>query len=393
MKKIFKISIGIIIAVFLIIFINTVSAASTSSQPGCSTLPSSIQSIVSGTEPWYCPINAQIDSVFEKDASLMWIAVLISFAIAGTIYMGGSLAGSSKIKNFGIGELYEALATGIIVGLFLYVCAVVFGIIPGLTVGPINPYATSLHYITQIISQAQSLYASLFFIYYKITYYFSYSLIVGGTITADYLPSSFVAKGVTLKVIQGLASINEITNIALAVGKFELSFLYIDPSMALMNIISDGLMLLWAEYYLIIFFAIAAIPVFLVPGVIFRAIIPTRALGGMLIAMAIAFYLIVPTMFAIAFYFTAPTVLHDMNTAATLLNKFGAGQGSITNALTPASPLVLQLKDAQNAMSGFWLMLLFYPVLIIAVAYAAITQLANFLGGVAHVGGRIRSFI
>jgi hypothetical protein len=163
--------------------------------------------------------------------------------------------------------------------------------------------------------------------------------------------------------------------------------------MALMNIISDGIMILWAEYYLIVFFAIASIPVFLIPGVIFRAIIPTRALGGMLMAIAITFYLIVPTMFAIAFYFTAPNALNEMNTAATLLNKFGAGQGSITNALTPASPLILQLKDAQNAMAGFWLMLLFYPVLIIAVAYAAITQLATFLGGVAKMGGRMRSFI
>ncbi|MCL4381327.1 MAG: hypothetical protein M1331_01040 [Candidatus Marsarchaeota archaeon] len=382
MKKIFKISLMLIIAMVLLAAAHaSILSPASSSQPGCSTLPASIQSIVAGTEPWYCPINAQIGAVFEKYASLMWIAVLISFAIAGTIYMGGALAGSSRIKNFGIAELYEATATGVIVGIFLYVCAVVFGILPGITVGPINPYATALHYITQVISQAQSLYASLFFIYFKIQYYFSYSLTVGGTVS--------VLEGIA-KI---LASIGGGENIALAIGKFAISFLYLDPSMALMNIISDGIMLLWAEYYLIVFFAVAAIPVFLIPGVVFRAIIPTRALGGMLMAIAITFYLIVPTMFAVAFYFTAPNALHQMNTAATLLNKFGAGQGSITNALTPASPLVVQLKNAQNAMAGFWLMLLFYPVLIIAVAYAAITQLAAFLGGVAKVGGRMRSFI
>ncbi len=383
MKKIFKISLMFIIAIASLAAAHaSFTIPLSSAQPGCSTLPSSIQSIVAGTEPWYCPINAQIDAVFEKYASLMWIAVLISFAIAGVIYMGGALAGSSKIKSFGIAELYEAAATGIIVAIFLYVCAVVFGILPGLTVGPINPYATALHYITQVISQAQSLYSSLFFIYFKIQYYFSYTLTVGGTVS--------VLEGVLAKT---LASIGSGENIALAIGKFAISFLYLDPSMALMNIISDGIMLLWAEYYLIIFFAIASIPVFLIPGVIFRAIIPTRALGGMLMAIAITFYLIVPTMFAIAFYFTAPNALNEMNTAATLLNKFGAGQGSRTNALTPASPLILQLKDAQNAMAGFWLMLLFYPVLIIAVAYAAITQLATFLGGVAKMGGRMRSFI
>ena len=161
MKKIFKISLMFIIAIASLSAVHAFTIPS-SSQPGCSTLPSSIQSIVAGTEPWYCPINAQIDAVFEKYASIMWIAVLISFAIAGVIYMGGALAGSSKIKSFGIAELYEAAATGIIVAIFLYICAVVFGILPGLTVGPINPYATALHYITQVISQAQSLYSSLF---------------------------------------------------------------------------------------------------------------------------------------------------------------------------------------------------------------------------------------
>ncbi len=370
----------IFVLLFIISEMNIISAASANTA-GCSTLPTSIKSIIKGTEPWYCQINSQINNSYSKEAPIMWIAVLISFAIAAIIYMAGFLTGNNKIKNFGIGEIYEAAASGIIVLLFLYVCAVVFGILPGLTVGPINPYPTALHLITSTISKSQTLYSSLFFIYLKSKFYFSFVLTVGGTSTLFG----------TLTGVSGF--IGGSVNIALSIGKFIASVLFIDPAIVLMNIISDGIMILWSEYFLIVFFSVATIPIFLVPGVIFRAIFPTRALGGMLIAIGITFYLIVPTMFAIAFYFTAPNLLQNLTQTSNLLNKFGTKQGYVTNALTPTSPLIIQLHQIKNAMASYWLLLLFYPSLIIAIAYASINELAQFLGGVTHIGGRMRGFI
>ena len=45
-------------------------------------------------------------------------------------------------------------------------------------------------------------------------------------------------------------------------------------------------------------------------------------------------------------------------------------------------------------MSSFWLQIIFYPLLIISMTYAFITQAANFLGSTAKaMGGRIRGFI
>ncbi len=384
MKKILKLCSIISLLLVFISLISSVSMAGSiipspsTSAAGCSTLPSLIRTTIEGTEPWYCQINSQIGNTFTKEAPLMWIAVLISFAIASIIYMAGALTGNSRIKNFGIGEIFEAAASGIIVLLFLYVCAVIFGILPGLTVGPINPYPTALNLITATVSESQTLYSSLFTQYIKDKYYYSMSLIVGGSSTT---------------IFKLILKATNVVNIALEIGQFVVTFFFLDPAMALMNIISDGIFILWAEYFLLVFFSIASIPVFLVPGIIFRSIFPTRALGGMLMAIAITFYLIVPILFAIAFYFTAPSVLQNLTTASVLLNKFGANQGSITNALTPASPLILQVQQIKNAMASYWLLLLFYPVLIIVIAYAAINQLASFLGGAARLGGKMRGFI
>ncbi|MEM3841309.1 MAG: hypothetical protein QXN59_01270, partial [Candidatus Micrarchaeaceae archaeon] len=137
----------------------------------------------------------------------------------------------------------------------------------------------------------------------------------------------------------------------------------------------------------------AAIPAFIIPGVIFRALFPTRSLGGMLIAIGIAFYLVVPTLFSVAFYFTSPGVQTQFTYATQQLNRFGSGSNAINNALSPTSPLVTGLSSVESALSNFWLMIIFYPSLISAISYVFIQQLANFIGGAVRSSSKIRGFI
>ncbi|MEM3626136.1 MAG: hypothetical protein QW144_01740, partial [Candidatus Micrarchaeaceae archaeon] len=66
-----------------------------------------------------------------------------------------------------------------------------------------------------------------------------------------------------------------------------------------------------------------------------------------------------------------------------------SGTGSQSNAVSPTSPLVLELGNIQSSMGAFWLSVLFYPALIIAMTYAMVTQLANFIGGFAQKSGRL----
>ncbi len=283
--------------------------------------------------------------------------------------MVGAGIKNNKIRNFGIGELYEALASAIIVALFLYISAVIFGMVPGLFVGAINPYVTATHLITTTITSAKNVYTGLFSTYFYDMYISSLSVTVGSPVSPNL----------------------NITSAVLPIALLPLDILFIEPTAVISSFIADGLLALYAEYYLIIFFAVAAIPVFLIPGIILRAILPTRSLGGILIATAVGFYFVMPLLFAVAFYFTAPHLITQLNAESALLSRFSVGQGALNNALTVNSPLVSNLSSIESTISSFWLLILFYPALISSVTYAFIVQLANFIGGSARMSGRIRA--
>lgn len=342
----------------------------------CGGLSADQAQTVSAATPWYCPINNQIYDAWQGSVDYALLAVLLAFAVAGLIFMIGVAAKSEKIRTFGMGELYEAIASAIIVVLFVYICAVLFGLVPSFVVGPVNPYATAFNLMVSTMQQAETMYNSLYI--------------------PDVVDSFYASTSVTIQVqtiTGGTPALSPPVRLFRPIYAATLQLLVLGPILALTNFISDALVIIYSEYYMLVFFSVAAIPAFLVPGVIFRAVLPTRALGGILIALAMGVYLVMPTLFAVAYYFTAPTALQQLTTVNLLLNRYAAGSGAITNAVTPTSPLVLQLQNVNNAMSGFWLLILFYPMLIIAMTYAFVSQIANFIGGAYRAASSMRKFI
>lgn len=365
----------LISVILLAVILNVPRAASS---PDCGLLPQPVSNVISTSEPWYCPINQQIYSEWVSYLPAAAIVIFISFAIAGIIFMIGVAFNSNKIRNFGIGEFYEAIATLIIVMAFLYICAVVFGILPGVLVGGINPYATAFNLMSKTINTAQNMYSAMFNIY------LSLSSAVSPRITLEIAGStSGIAKSL-------LNFIGFAPQLFVNLYTIPVTIFFLDPSIAIANLLADGIAALYAEYYLLTFFSIAAIPAFLIPGVFFRSIFPTRALGGILIAMAFGFYLVMPALFSVAYYFTAPTVQRDMGLATLQMLRLSYSPQSATSA---TSPLVLQLDNVKSSLNGFWLLIFFYPSLIIAITYATIQELANFIGRASQVSGRVRSFI
>ncbi len=346
----------------------------------CGYLPGYLANVLSTNENWYCPINYYTSTIWSKYLPLAIVAVLLAFLIAALIIMVGIAAKSDSIRNFGMGEFLEATASTVIVLTFLYISAVMFGLFPGSLVGPINPYATALHLISSTITSTQGIYNTLFSTYSTAAFYasMSTSIGVGGLSSVGAVTGSIIkiASGVTKQAYAGI-----------------ITLLFIEPAQVLSAFLIDSTALLYAEYFLMVFFAVSAIPAFLVPGVIFRAILPTRALGGILIAMAMGFYIVMPTMFALAYYFTAPQLGQQLSILSATMNQFGSGTGSQTNALTPTSPLVTTITGVQSAMGSYWLLILFYPSLIIATTYFFIVQVSQFIGGAAYAGSRMRGFI
>lgn len=372
MKRIVLLALFSFAAVLAMSGIPSASHAPPSSPPtGCGLLPTGLAHNITASAPWYCPINGQVYAAWQNDLPIAALAILFSFMVASLIFIVGISLKSDPIRNFGLGELYEAIASTFIVFFFLFICAVMFGLIPSVVVGGINPYATAFNLITSTISQAQGLYNAMYQVVLTDSFYISPSvtLYIGGI---DY--SSFVGY-------------------AIAAATIPIQLYLILPATTIGQLIIDGVAALYVQYYLIAFFAVASIPAFIVPGVVLRAILPTRALGGMLLAIGIGFYLVMPTLFAVAYYFTSPTLLHALQGSQSQLARWGAGTGAETGALSTSSPLVLALADVQSALSSFWLLVLFYPALIIAMTYAFITQLANFIGGASRTQGKIRALI
>jgi hypothetical protein len=311
--------------------------------------------------PWYCSqINQAVASVWSKWEPIGLIAVMLAFLIAALILMFGIALRNENIKNFGIGEIYEATATALIVIFFLMISAILFGIIPAFVTGPVNPYSTSLSYINSTINTTQVAITNL----YNVVMIDSYA----GSIIIDVKIASFSLASTISSVVSPLASI--ITN------------LFIIPAQVISGLLMDGLLALTAQFYMILFFMYIAIPVFLIPGIIFRAIFPLRSVGGMLMAVAISFYLVMPILFSIAYYFTNTSAISQLTEASAAISANGQGTQSQTNANSPMAPLVLAVNKLKSTMGGYFLSILFYPALILALTYYSMTIIAEFIGSI-----------
>ncbi len=361
-----NIKLQLLFIVCLALLIQNASAATT--QPYCAN-----GSTTNTLAPWYCSqINQAVASVWYEWEPIAMIAVVLAFLIGTMMLILGIALQNERLRNFATAELYEAVATALIVLLFLLISAILFGIAPSFVTGPIDPYNTSLTYISQTINVTQYSIKSLYNIILVDSYY--------GTITV----TVSVGKGAsaTRKALSSLASlVNPLAQL--------ITSLFIIPASSIAALLLDGLLALTAEFYLILFFMYVAIPIFLIPGIIFRTIFPLRGLGGMMIAMAIAFYLIMPILFSVAYALTNQSVIQNILTASEAMNINGRGTLAQTNAISPASPLILDLNMLESAMSAYFLSILFYPSLIIALTYFSMVTIADFIGGISRMTGRI----
>jgi hypothetical protein len=336
------------------------------------------------TAPWYCnQINSAVQNVWATWAPIVMIAVFFSFSVAAVIFMSGIVFRSEKVRNFGIGELYEAVATALIALLFMSLAAVLFGLVPALTVGPVNPYVTALTYISNTATVTQTAMTNLLNVVFIDMFYGTINTAVqtnglpsgaGGTV-GGFLTGSAFGNG------SGIAS-------ALTLAVFTL---FIIPARALLYLLLDGILVLNLQFYLMLFFMYTAIPVFLVPGIIFRSIFPVRNMGGIMIAIAIAFYMIIPTLFSVAYYFTNTGLTGSLGAYGQLIANDGAGTLAQTNAASLNAPLVQDVKGLQSLMGSYWLSILFYPTLIGAIGYESIRIIAQLIGGAVRTTGKLKA--
>ncbi len=360
--------------VFVFMLLSQLGAAQTTQSAQCSQFLNS--GVVQGVAPWYCSyINQAAQSAWSKWSPAAVAVIMVSFLIGVIILMTGIAMRNSKVRDFGVGEIYESFATALIVILFLAIAAALFGIIPSFVTGPINPYLTSLTYINNLINQTQTLDGSLFNVYVVDAYYVSTSIQVtnpesGGILVGNNVLSLFTG----------------------ALYDSIIVFVLV-PAQAIGDLLTGSLIVLHVEFYLLLFAMYASIPVFLIPGIIFRAFLPTRSIGGMLISTAIGFYMILPILFSVAYFFTNQNVQQTVSAETASIQNYGSGTGAQYNAQQVDGPLAATIANLKTSLNTYWIAVFFLPDMILAITYAMILTLAEFIGGMKASSGRLLSLI
>ena len=308
----------------------------------------------------------QVVIAYCTDLPIMLIAVLIAFAIAAMIFLAGAALKNDRIKNFGIGEIYEAIASAIIVGLFLYIAWVVVVVIPGFLVGPnVDPLSFSMNAISSVEASAMLTLSTQVY-----APYFNDIATIYNTFTV-WIPSA------SLTISQPITT---------EIGQFLIFFTTLQPLLAIAQFLIDAIYALSVEYYFIQFFALIAIPGFIAPGVVFRAFMPTRSFGGTLIAMGMGFYVVMPTLFAFSYAVVCPGAVQNAQTCAPTANQVPPAVQNLPIEGGNGNPI-------GSFLSPFWLMLLFFPALVLALTYSFIATVSNFIGASTSMGGRLRALI
>ncbi|MGC8688172.1 MAG: hypothetical protein ACP5RQ_02110 [Candidatus Micrarchaeia archaeon] len=293
---------------------------------------------------------------------ILLLAILINFLISALLFLMGSALKNERWRSMGVGELYEAIAGAMIVGLFLYIAwvfleVVPFSLAPNVLSGSTNPIYFTLTSIAHIENSLESSFSQVYISYFNWMLILSYQ-------------NNIKVSSITVPINIGAIA-------------FPLIITEVLPLYAIAQFLIDAMYILWAEYYLIVYASLAAIPVFIIPGVFLRAFFPTRPLGSMMIAIGMGFLLVMPTLFAFAF--------------SAICAPSNGGSMSVTSCnigtVLPSKAQGLFNNGISYYIAPFWIMVLFIPALIIALTYAFITTTANFLGQAASMGGRLRAFI
>ncbi|MDE1859946.1 MAG: hypothetical protein KGH67_05480, partial [Candidatus Micrarchaeota archaeon] len=122
-----------------------------------------INSVAYNFANWYCSdINPAVSSVWANWLPVMALVVTVAISIATVIFMFGTALKNERLRTFGVAEIYEAMATAIMVGFFLFLTAVMFGLLPAMTAGPIDPYNAALTYIATTINTTSTTSSNLF---------------------------------------------------------------------------------------------------------------------------------------------------------------------------------------------------------------------------------------
>lgn len=326
--------------------------------------------------PWYSTQYEKIGATWTEWGPTAVLAVSVAFLFVALAYMIGIGFDLHWLRVWAKSEFYQALASAILVGSLLLMTATIFDEGVGRILGEgVNPFTVALSYLDNLEVTLQN--------YYNIYYWCNFPT----------------------EALSSFSFYENVVGIDMPLFFF-LKPLRVEPLHIANSYIVQSLVLLsmWRE--VILFFRDAAFATFLPLGVFLRIFPPTRGAGGLLIAIALAFFIVFPTMFAfLALMSEDETALSaqliDIRDACTGItidtSSFRCCDRDLDSVAQiseeQSDPSVIaEVNSGQAYLPGILLKLLFYPIVVMAVTVTFIRTLAPLLGSdISEIGqGLIR---
>jgi len=275
---------------------------------------------------WYLQnYDKKMEDMWKEYQPIALVAVLLSFMVASLLYGLGFILNNEKLKNYGMAEFLESVASLLMVVFFLTFLRILIStffpvVAEGATpeqkqiveIGPFTYLDARLALIQQISNKTFIQLANVLYFLYKVS-------------------------SVEIEVKVG----TEILQVGTGIIQIVMST-FITPLAEIADYMYSSLKALSFQRALLRFFEESALTVFLPLGVVLRIFPPTRGAGGMLIALAFSFFFVFPLTYLIFYLPYGPNSLYGV-----LMRNLAEINGKLDEL--NSSPVILALKSADAA--------------------------------------------
>lgn len=315
-----------------------------------------------GDGNWYNPCKAKLESQWSLWGPIAMSGVLVAFLVSALAYMIGIGFDLRELRMWAKSELYQAFASAVLVGGLIALSYVMLDEGMAVILGQgANPFNIGFNYLESIarpmIDAARTVYTANFYVEAVSTFY-SYQNMGGGQ-------HNF------LLFLKPLIS---------------------DPLHLALHFIIQVLIVVYFQEAMLSFFQQKMFSVLLPLGVFLRTFPVTRGAGGLIIAIAIGFFFVYPTMFAFVARMAEggasmeeALALAKASTVGIDFSQYSACEHDFESAAKvgeeQASPAVIaKVNQFHSFIPPILLKAIFYPMIIMAVTISFIRIMAPLLG-------------
>jgi len=313
------------------------------------------------TEPWsMTPVSVQ--GVWNVWQPVALVAVVTAFLIVALAYMIGVSFNLAGLRKWAKVEFYQALASAILVAFLVLMMDTMLNEGFQTMIGSINPYKKAYAYLDGVMDSLYPIYTSVYKANFIAEFIKSIGIYSNG-MGLDYAPFELF----TSPIVEYLHFEAHIVTVAAIITSTQRALLHL--------------------------FYNAGFTVFIPAGVLLRIFPWTRGAGGLLIAIGMGLAIVYPTMFTFVAMMSENS--SEVKNKATELGnsiggfdmtKFGACACDFQSASDVATTKVLspQLRNSSawllGWLSGIWLKIFYYPMLVLLVTFTFIRTISPLLG-------------